>query len=168
MDMYVLQVKSNYEDDVFKILRKQGYNVYSPKQIKYIRRYGEWFVETEKIFNGYIFLECKLTDKNYLKLKGTPYVISILKVAGSNKSAKLKEKDVKFIKWLANDGVPLEPLEVEFNDGNAIIKDTLFNGYNFEIAEYSKRQKKIKVKMDFLGEDKIITFSIREEIHSNT
>ncbi len=160
MNMYVLQIRTNYEDDVVEILRSQGYKVYFPKQIKYIRHCGDWIIKTENIFKSYIFLECIIDEISYEKIKNTQYVIKVLKIAGSNKLATLKEKEVKFIKWLHNDGVPIEPIKVKFVKNKMIICDPKFNDYKIEIIKYSKRQKRVKVKINFLEEDKIITFSI--------
>ncbi len=161
--MYVLQVQTGFEDEVVKSLKNKGFNVYFPKQIKYKRRLGKWHTEVENIFKGYVFVECNLTDENYLKIKDTLFVNYYLKKAGSIVPDELKEKEVKFIKWLSNNGEPIEPLEVKFTlDNQIVIRDERLDDLDFEIVQCKKRQKRMKVKIDFFGESKILTFAIKE------
>ena len=77
--IYVLQVLTGKEEDVWRELKKRGYKGYVPRQEIPQRRGG--CITTRKVvyFPSYVFLALKeLTDTDYYEMRKVPYVLHFL------------------------------------------------------------------------------------------
>ncbi len=169
--MYVLQVMALEEERVYKKLNSKGYKAFLPQQVKYQRKEGAWHTKTVKLFDGYVFVESDLKYDEYEDIQNTEGVIRFLTGAGAINPEPLGEVDTAFIKWLANDGEVIKPLTVKF-DNNFGIKDriTILDGwfqlYKDKVIKVDKRQKRIKVALDFATEQKEVTLYINDITHA--
>ncbi len=165
--MYVLQVMALEEERVYKKLNSKGYKAFLPQQVKYQRKEGAWHTKTVKLFDGYVFVESDLKYDEYEDIQNTEGVIRFLTGAGAINPEPLGEVDTAFIKWLANDGEAIKPLNVKFVDVESIddrllILDSDFDKYHNKVIEINRRQKRIKVLLDFATEQKAVTLYINE------
>lgn len=77
--IYVLQVLTGKEEDVWRELKKRGYKGYVPRQEIPQRRGGAVTLKKVIYFPSYVFLALKeLTDADYYTMRKVPYVLHFL------------------------------------------------------------------------------------------
>ncbi len=162
--MYVLHVKALEEEKICKELRRKGYKAYAPRQLKIQRKNGKSFETVDLLFNGYVFIDIDidLDPIHYEDIKKTSGVINFLVYAGSNSPEPLSDNDREFINYLSNGSEVLKPISVTFKNGKMKILDDEFKYCEKDIVSVSRRQKRIKVLLDFTGTKKEITLYIKE------
>ncbi len=123
----------------------------------------------------------ELEPKIYKDIKSTSGVINFLVYAGSNSPEPLSDNDKEFIDYLTNGSVKnttnkcdqrsfsrsensevLRPISVSFKNGKMKILDDEFKYCEKDIVSVSRRQKRIKVLLDFAGTKKEVTLYIKE------
>ena len=109
MEMYVLQVKSGYEESAARILNHKGYKSFCPTEEMHIRYGGQWHKKLKLVFTQYIFIECKLSDEDYYRIKT---VCGVIRFLGHGKPEPLFEHERAYIHWLHNNGKPIEASKV--------------------------------------------------------
>ncbi len=102
------------------------------------------------IFPSYVFIELDddLTSIDYYIIKKTPNVISILDM--DDVPISLNEDEASYIRMLSNGGKAIPILNIED------IEDGVFG----DVCDYDARQKRCKVRFDFLGKPKELTLSV--------
>ena len=77
--IYVLQVLTGKEEEVWRELKKRSYKGYLPRQEIPQRRGGAVTFKKVIYFPGYVFLSLKeLTDTDYYAMRKVPYVLHFL------------------------------------------------------------------------------------------
>lgn len=86
MKMYVLLVRSGYEEKIRDELVGKGFRAAVPTEEMHIRSGGQWRICERLIFSGYVFVECDLTNEIYYQIKD---IIGVIKFLGNAKAQPL-------------------------------------------------------------------------------
>lgn len=153
-NIYVLHIKSGEEDYVKTVIERYGYKILNPRVIRILRRNGKWQEKMQQLFPSYLFIELdkELDNLDYSKIKKVPNVINIL--GTDKKPIKLSDEEVRYIKFLNNDGRALKPIK----DLDLFLHE--LKEFNCKVVNLDKRQKRVKISLTFLGEQKEIIFSL--------
>lgn len=165
--IYVVQCFAGKEYDVKFNLERLGYKVIVPRKLLNLRKKGKWITLAEILMPGYVFLDyCfgsgKLSDHDYIKVKLQNHVIRFL---GTGYPEPLSDDEEHVIRWLANEGKPLEASGIEIGAKVRVICGPLV-GREGEIVDINPRQRRCKIKVTTLDVTHEISLSIdiiREE-----
>lgn len=152
--MYALFVRSGYELMVLKELEKRGIKGFVPQQIRLERRRKKWHTVPRLLIPSYVFVEMPMTPIFYYLAKNTVGAIAFV---GGGEPLELSQADKRYIRFLANNGKPIEPLYIDSKQRfiNFCLQD-------LKMVHYQKRQRKAMVELDFFGDKKRLTLSVIE------
>ncbi len=155
---YVLQVKVGEELLIKNTLNKTGLEAIVPTELQNYRKSGNWYQKESVLFGSYVFCNIDYNAETYYKIKK---MSSFLNFLGGKTPVSLSILEAEWIKILANNGVPLEPIPIEIDtSGNAIIQNHPLKLFNQNLAKINKRQNKASFEITICGEVKSFTFSI--------
>ncbi len=158
MDMYVLQVRPGFEISAAKTLEKQGFIVLCPMKEHHIRKGGSWRITHNLLFSQYLFVECKLTNDTYYRIKSVEGVVRFL---GFGKPEKLPKDEVVYIKILNNDGIPIEASKVYTTAAGAkMVLSGILRNYVNNIVSLDLRQRRVKIKFELFGVEHKLTLPV--------
>lgn len=144
--IYVIQTKPNHEADLLKELEKVGVKAFAPSENRKIRRRGKWHTQNVLIFSGYVFVELKYSPKLFHKIRKLTGFIRFL---GS--PSPLSATESEQIKWLCNDGKPIEVSHYRLEGGKAkFIDGVVFKLQRF-ITNFNLRQHRVKLRLTVNG-----------------
>lgn len=152
--MYALFVRSGYELTVLKKLEKRGIQAFIPQQVKLERRNRSWHRVTRNLIPSYVFVDMHMTPFSYYMAKN---VVGAIAFVGGGNPIELSRADEKYVRFLANEGCPIEPL---FLDKHQRFKNAVL--HDLKIIQYQRRQRKAIVELDFFGDKKRLTLSVVE------
>ncbi|MDE5834103.1 MAG: hypothetical protein K2H26_01125 [Ruminococcus sp.] len=151
MEMYVLQVRSGYENSVCQELRNQGFDVILPVRQEYVRRGGQWKICEKIIFTQYVFIRSEITDENYYRIKKTDGVVRFLGFENGTLQP-LDNAELHYIEWLWNAGKPIEPSKIYVTpSGDKMIMSGILRKYSGNEIEYNLHQRKANIFIDISG-----------------
>lgn len=151
--IYVLQVMTGKELDILSELKKLPCHPMVPRQILTERKGGQVTQRENILFAGYVFIDTKLDLSAYYKIKAIPNVIHFL---GGGDPATLPDSEAKYIMWLNNGDKTLDPSEIGA-DGKVISGPLM--GYEKNITAVNKRQQRVKVNINIMGEPNEISLA---------
>ncbi len=158
MEMYVLQVKSGYEEAAVRLIADKGYMAMCPSEELYIRSGGKWYKKLKLVFTQYIFVECELTDKAYYDIKST---LGAVRFLGFGSPEPLKADEQAHIRLLWNKGKPVEASKVfTTSSGDKMILSGILRNYQNDIISLDLRQRRAKVAAMLLGKPHTITLPV--------
>lgn len=147
MKMYVLQVKSGYENSACQELRKRGFDAVLPTVLEYIRHGGKWNLHEKIIFTQYIFIRLEPDEKSYYEIRNIDGVVRFL-----DYKQPLKYSEQKYIEWLENGGKPIEPSKIYVTTkGDKMIMSGILQKYSGTEIEYNLRQRKVSIFAEIAG-----------------
>jgi transcriptional antiterminator NusG len=156
---YTLQVASGYEEKVEKeILRRIAgvdmadkiFDVMVPREKTIEIKNGRRKVLDKKIFQGYVFVEAKLTEEVWYILRNTPGVTGF--VGAGNDPTPVSEREIKQIK--ARMGAKEPTQEIDFSVGEIVnVVDGPFKGFEGSIEEVDHAKGKLRVLISMFGRD---------------
>lgn len=158
MEVYVLQVKSGYEESAARILNHKGYKTFCPTEEMHIRYGGQWHKKLKLVFTQYIFIECKLSDEDYYRIKN---VCGVIRFLGHGKPEPLLEHERAYIHWLHNNGKPIEVSKVYVTStGEKMILSGILRECMNNIINLDLRQRRAKVSVTLHGREHKITIPV--------
>ena len=160
MKMYVLQVRSGYEEKIRDELIEKGFHAIVPTEEMHIRSGGKWKLHERLIFSGYVFVECRLTDETYYEIRK---IIGILRFLGNGKSQPLFPDEQAYIKILENGGKPIKASKIYTSPSGAkLIMSGFLRKYSDNVVWIDTRQRKAKIEVMLHGRKHIIKVPVVE------
>lgn len=154
MKMYVLLVRSGYEEKIRDELIEKGFRAAVPTEEMHIRSGGQWRICERLIFSGYVFVECDLTNEIYYQIKD---IIGVIKFLGNAKAQPLFPDEQAYIKVLANKGKPIKASKIYTSPSGAkLIMSGFLRQYSDNVTWIDTRQRKAKLEITLYGRKKEI------------
>lgn len=162
MDCYILQVKSNKEENVCEFIRKHFRNYiiecYSPTRIMLERNKGMVKEVERKLFMGYVFIEAIMDNKLYYKLKGIPDYYKILSHNDENFS-KIAPSEINNIKSLLDKNYTIPISIAKLTEGVLVFTSGPLKGKEHKIKKVNLRRNRARVSFNVDGNEKHIDLS---------
>jgi len=159
---YALFVESGEEDHVKERLQYKlnntGLRVFVPKRKIRERKNGKWGYKIRALFPGYVLLNGRLGIDEYYSIKGTPGIIRLL--GDKNGPLEIRENEINVIGRLITDNDIIGISNVFVENGNVIVTDGPLLGMDGIIEAIDKRKGRVKVRLDFIGEQRLVELSV--------
>jgi len=156
---YAIHTYSGYEEKVADSIRQRInavdmadkiFDVIVPKEKQIQIKNGKRKIVEEKIFQGYVFVEMKLTDETWYIVRNTPGVTGF--VGADTTPTPVSEAEMKKIKKRM--GVEDPKHHIDFDEGDVVsITDGPFKGFDGSISEIDRNKGKLKVMVSMFGRD---------------
>jgi transcriptional antiterminator NusG len=164
---YALFVKTGEEDQVKEHLLCKfddgSLRIVVPKRKLLERKNGLWGHRIRTLFPGYILLNGRLGTKEYYLIKGTPGLIRALK--DDEGPIDINQSEISIINRLTSSDEVIGSSELSIKDGKISVLSGPLLGLEELIESYNKRKGRVKVRLNFNGEPKVVELSVtRKEI----
>ena len=156
---YAVHTYSGYEETVADSIRQRIdavdmadkiFAVMIPKEKQIQIKNGKRKVVDEKIFQGYVLIEMKLTDETWYIVRNTPGVTGF--VGADTTPTPVSESEIRKIKKRM--GVEDPKHQIDFSEGEVVnITDGPFKGFEGAISEIDNAKGKLKVMVSMFGRD---------------
>jgi transcription termination/antitermination protein NusG len=156
---YAVHTYSGYEEKVADSIRQRIdavdmadkiFAVMIPKEKQIQIKNGKRKVVDEKIFQGYVLIEMKLTDETWYIVRNTPGVTGF--VGADTTPTPVSESEIRKIKKRM--GVEDPKHQIDFSEGEVVnITDGPFKGFEGAISEIDNAKGKLKVMVSMFGRD---------------
>ena len=156
---YAIHTYSGYEEQVADQIRQriQGvdmadkiFNVLVPKEKMIVIKNGKRKVVDQKIFQGYVLVEMKLTDETWFMIRNTPGVTGF--VGAGTDPTPVSNKEIEKIKKRMGLEEPKHDIDLVL--GEVVnITDGPFKGFEGSVSEIDPVKGKIKVMVSMFGRD---------------
>lgn len=156
---YAIHTYSGYEEKVADSITQRIdavdmadkiFAVMVPKEKQIQIKNGKRKVVDEKIFQGYVLVEMKLTDETWYIIRNTPGVTGF--VGADTTPTPVSESEIRKIKKRM--GVEDPKHQINFSEGEVVnITDGPFKGFEGAISEIDTAKGKLKVMVSMFGRD---------------
>lgn len=156
---YTIHTYSGYEEQVADQIRQriQGvdmadkiFDVLVPKEKMIVIKNGKRKVVDQKIFQGYVFVEMKMTEETWFVIRNTPGVTGF--VGTSDNPTPVSDKEIANIKKRM--GLTEPKHDIDLVIGEVVnITDGPFKGFEGSVSEIDPVKGKIKVMVSMFGRD---------------
>ncbi|MDR0957224.1 MAG: transcription termination/antitermination protein NusG [Candidatus Nomurabacteria bacterium] len=156
---YAIHTYSGYEEQVADSIRQRIdgvdmadkiFDVMVPKEKMIVIKNGKRKVVEQKIFQGYVLVEMKLTEDAWFIIRNTPGVTGF--VGAGTSPTPVSAKEIAKIKKRM--GVNEPKHDIDFVIGEVInITDGPFKGFDGTVSEIDPIKGKIKVMVSMFGRD---------------
>ena len=156
---YAIHTYSGYEEKVADSIRQRIqtvdmadkiFDVIVPKEKQIQIKNGKRKVVDEKIFQGYVLVEMKLTDETWYIVRNTPGVTGF--VGTTTSPTPVSEAEIAKVKRRM--GVDDPKHQIDFKEGEVVnIVDGPFKGFDGTVAEIDQLKGKLKVMVSMFGRD---------------
>lgn len=159
---YALFVECGKEDHVKERLQHKLINtnmkVFVPKRKMRERKNGKWDYRIRTLFPGYVLLNGSLGVDEYYEMKGTPGIIKLLR--DKDGPMEIREEEINVIGRLITDNDTIGISDVFVENGNVTVTDGPLLGMDGIIESVNKRKGRVKVRINFIGEQRLIELSV--------
>jgi transcriptional antiterminator NusG len=126
------------------------FDVMVPKEKQIQIKNGKRKVVEAKIFQGYVFVEMKLTDETWYIVRNTPGVTGF--VGSGTEPTPVSNSEIAKIKKRM--GVEDPKHQIDFAEGEVVsIVDGPFKGFDGAVSEIDTAKGKLKVMVSMFGRD---------------
>ena len=156
---YAIHTYSGYEEKVADSIRQRInavdmadkiFDVMVPKEKQIQIKNGKRKVVENKIFQGYVLVEMKLTDETWYIVRNTPGVTGF--VGSGTEPTPVSDSEIAKIKKRM--GVEDPKHQIDFSEGEVVsITDGPFKGFDGAISEIDAVKGKIRVMVSMFGRD---------------
>lgn len=156
---YAISTYTGHEDKVADSIRQridQGefkgkiFDALVPKEKRIEIKNGKRKVADNKIFQGYVLVEMKLSDETWYIIRNTPGVTGF--IGTGTQPTPVSEKEIKKIKKRMGEEDP--KYSVNYAVGEVVsITDGPFKGFDGAIAEIDSAKGKLKVMVSMFGRE---------------
>ena len=163
---YAIHTYSGYEEQVAEQIKQRIagvdmadkiFNVLVPKEKMIVIKNGKRKVVDQKIFQGYVLVEMKLSEETWFIIRNTPGVTGF--VGAGTSPTPVSEKEISKIKKRM--GVNEPKHNIEFQIGEVVnIVDGPFKGFEGSVSEIDAVKGKIKVLVSMFGRDTSIELDV--------
>ena len=156
MQWYALFVKTGEEELMRKfldtLLPDSNIRILIPKRMIMERRQGKLCEKIKTLLPGYVLIKAKMDVGFYYQIKTMPGLINILK--NNYDPIRIKENEIAAILALTNNGDVIGFSEI-YKEGDVIkVNKGPLKGMEGIIESYDGRKKRLKIRLDFMGQSK--------------
>ena len=159
---HALFVSTGHEDKVKKFLEMtfgEEMKAIVPKRELRERKKGKWNIVKRKLFPGYVLVKGNIDIEIYYKIKDSPILANFLR--DEDGLLTIDEKELIALNTLINNEDGNIDISKAFKENEKIkIIDGPLVGLEGYIDSIDARKGRAKVKIDFLGETRIIQLGI--------
>ncbi len=159
---YALFVKTGEEDKIRNCLEKDvngQVEFIVPKRELRERKAGKWHTVRRTLFPGYILLKGQLTVETYYQIKRIPLLTKLLK--DEDGPLEIEGKEIEVITKLLSAGNGNIGFSKAFRENEEIrIIEGPLAGLEGRIQSVDIRKGRARVKLNFLGEERIVQLGI--------
>ena len=168
---YAVHTYSGYEEKVADSIRQRIdavdmadkiFGVMVPKEKQIQIKNGKRKVVDEKIFQGYVLVEMKLTDETWYIIRNTPGVTGFVgQSRQGQKPTPLSRREVQTFLAAKGDGTGGLPArkkpKLEYETGESVrVKEGPFADFAGTIAEINSDHMKLKVLVNIFGRETLV------------
>jgi transcriptional antiterminator NusG len=156
---YAVQVYSNFEDKVEKMLREnvegaglddQVGEILVPREEVVELKDGQKVTSQRKFFPGYVLVEMEMNDETWHVVKDTRQVSGFLGSGG--KPRPMPQREVDALLHQIEEGIERPKPKVMFDVGDAVrVIDGPFASFNGVVEEVQEDKAKLKVSVSIFG-----------------
>lgn len=156
---YAIYTYSGYEEKVADSIRQRInavdmadkiFDVIVPKEKQIQIKNGKRKIVEEKIFQGYVLVEMKLTDETWYIIRNTPGVTGF--VGADTTPTPVSESEMKKIKKRMGVEDPIHNIDYAMGEVVSIV-DGPFKGFEGAVSEIDQTKGKLKVMVSMFGRD---------------
>lgn len=156
MKWYAIFVETGREEEVQKYIEllfpNEDINTLVPKRKLIERKRGQTYESIKILIPGYVLVHTNMSDELYYGLKALPAVYRVLK--DDSEPIPIREEEMSMILSLTRYGETIELSDV-YKEGNQIkVLNGPLKGMEGIIEKFDHRKKRVKVRLEFLGEYK--------------
>lgn len=129
-----------------------------PRRILTEKKQGRKYKIVKVMFRGYVFVNIKMNDKYYYKLKDIPYVIKVL--GDDYRYSKISEDEMGLILRLTEESEIIDYSKVYIKNSKVIVKAGPLRGMEGIIRKIDKRKNRATILINYMGELKRIDLGI--------
>lgn len=159
---YALFVCTGEEDHVKERLqyklKDRGLKIVVPKRKLRERKNGVWENKIRTLFPGYVLVNGCMDTEEYYSIKGTPGLISVLKDRSG--ILEIRDPEINVISRLICDNEIIGLSKVHIDNGRVIVVDGPLLGMDGLIESIDKRKGRVKVRLNFIGESRVVELSV--------
>jgi transcription termination/antitermination protein NusG len=159
---HVLFVMTGDEDNVKERLlyrfKNSDLRILVPKRKLRERRNGVWETRVRTLFPGYVLLNGRVGLEEYYAFNGVPGLIRVLR----DKSGilRIEQDEISVLSRLICDNEIIGPSDVYMDNGRVVVIDGPLLGMEGSIESIDRRKGRVKVRLNFIGEARLVELSI--------
>ena len=133
------------------------YNVMVPKEKMIVIKNGKRKIVEQKIFQGYVLVEMRLTEDTWFIIRNTPGVTGF--VGTGTTPTPVSEKEISEIKKRMGVDEPKHDIDLQIGEVINIV-DGPFKGFEGSVSEIDPVKGKIKVMVSMFGRDTSVELDV--------
>ncbi len=158
---YALFVSTGQEEKTQQVFDStfQDIKALVPKRELRQRKAGKWNIEKKKMFPGYVLLKGNISVEDYYKIKQLPILANFLR--DEDGLLEIDKRELRALNILIKDNNENIGISTAYRENEKIkIIDGPLVGLEGSIENIDARKGRAKVRMDFLGETRIVQLGI--------
>ena len=133
------------------------YNVLVPKEKMIVIKNGKRKIVEQKIFQGYVLVEMKLTEDTWFIIRNTPGVTGFVGTGAT--PTPVSDKEIAEIKQRMGVDEPKHDIDLQIGEVVNIV-DGPFKGFEGSVSEIDPVKGKIKVLVSMFGRDTSVELDV--------
>ncbi len=130
-----------------------------PKRELRERKAGKWYKVKRNLFPGYILLKGKITIETYYRIKEVPVLTNLLK--DEDGPLKIEEKELEVLNILISNKDGTVGISTAYIENEKVkVANGPLVGLEGYIQSIDTRKGRAKIKIDFLGDTRIVQLGI--------
>ena len=158
---YAMHVETGEEENVKKRLDYKFEGIprfIIPKRTLKERKDGKWYNIIRTLFPGYIFINGRISKKECAKIKTIPGVFKLL--CTDNEPVQIPKDEIEIISRLISDSETIGFSDILLKDGKIIVIDGPLKSLEGRIVSVDKRKGRAKVKINLVGDERVVDLGI--------
>jgi transcription antitermination factor NusG len=152
---YVLQVMTGRELDICHELQRVEIDARAPKELRQIRRGGQWHDEERQLLPGYVFAGVEYEPAIYHRAMS---VAGVIRWLGPTIGTPVAIDDAEALRWQLDNPAALRPSTVLFAADGWHVVDGPLKAFEADIVDMNLRQRRVTVVTTLGGTPQQIKF----------
>ena len=148
-EWYALKTKSRHEVKVYEALITKEINAFYPTIEVWSRRKDRKKKISSALFQGYLFVNCVLTDDNWYAINNTRGVASL--IGSRDRPTPIPPDQIESIQVLIESGLPVAPSPYLKEGERVVVIDGPLKGATGIYIRADQEKGKLIVNVDILG-----------------
>ena len=160
-DWHAVFVVTGDEDNVKERLKYRfgdQYGFLVPRRKLRERKGGIWSYNIRTLFPGYVLVNGDIDVNSYYNFKNIPGLLRLLK--SGNDILKIDAQEIQVLSKLVCNGETIGISDVFIENGIVRVIDGPLLSMEGIIMEVNQRKGRARVKLDFLGQERIVEFGV--------
>jgi Transcription antiterminator len=134
------------------------FKVIVPKRRLRIRRGGIWKLETSVLFPGYVLINGEVNTEVYYKLKNIPSMLKLLRTGDC--ITNIDNKEISILSRLMCNNEEIGISNIIMENGKVKVVDGPLFSLEGLVVSVDQRKGRAKVRLNFLGEERIVDLGV--------